>query len=53
MANKNFTSVSDYEEFALSTLPKLAADYYKSGAEHEHTLKLNRDAFLKLVLIMN
>ncbi|XP_054282740.1 uncharacterized protein LOC128999963 [Macrosteles quadrilineatus] len=48
MSGDKFCCVDDFETFALSTLPKPAADYYSSGAEHGHTLGLNREAFRRL-----
>ena len=39
--------IDDFEKFALENLPKQAKDYYKSGANHEYTLKENRKAFMK------
>uniref|UniRef100_A0A1B6E4M7 (S)-2-hydroxy-acid oxidase n=1 Tax=Clastoptera arizonana TaxID=38151 RepID=A0A1B6E4M7_9HEMI len=46
--SQNLSCVEDYEAYALSILPKNAADYYKSGAEHEVTLKNNKLAFRQL-----
>lgn len=37
--------VADYEEKAKETIPKMAFDYYQSGAGDELTLKLNKTAF--------
>lgn len=47
MSTNVFCCVSDFEEYALSTLPRSTADYYKSGAENEFTLRLNKEAFNK------
>lgn len=41
-------TVSDFEEYALQHLSKQAADYYKSGANNEQTLRENLRAFLRL-----
>ena len=37
--------IQDYEDFALRNLSKIAADYYKSGANEEVTLRSNRNSF--------
>uniref|UniRef100_A0A1B6ES54 (S)-2-hydroxy-acid oxidase n=1 Tax=Cuerna arida TaxID=1464854 RepID=A0A1B6ES54_9HEMI len=50
MSKGPMCNVSDYEEYALSVLPKSTADYYKSGAENEYSLNLNRQAFQRLRL---
>ncbi|XP_046675473.1 peroxisomal (S)-2-hydroxy-acid oxidase GLO3 isoform X1 [Homalodisca vitripennis] len=50
MSKGPMCNVSDYEEFALSVLPKSTADYYKSGAENEYSLNQNRQAFQRLRL---
>jgi 4-hydroxymandelate oxidase len=38
-------TVDDFEAAALAALPRLAADYYRSGADDERTLRENRRAF--------
>ncbi|HLF70380.1 MAG TPA: alpha-hydroxy acid oxidase, partial [Actinomycetota bacterium] len=38
-------TVDDYEKAAKRVLPKMAYDYYRSGAEEERTLSSNRKAF--------
>lgn len=38
-------TVEDYEKAAKRVLPKMAYDYYRSGADEERTLKANRKAF--------
>lgn len=40
-----FITVDDFEVAAAEVLPKMAYDYYRSGAEQEKTLKDNRSAF--------
>ncbi|XP_055939010.1 2-Hydroxyacid oxidase 1-like [Argiope bruennichi] len=46
--NCEFICVEDFEKHALATLPKYAADYYRSGADEEQTLKENREGFKRL-----
>lgn len=41
----------EYEERALQRLPRLARDYYRSGAQDELTLGRNRQAFTELALL--
>ena len=36
--------VDDFEREARSILPRNALDYYRSGADEELTLQLNKDA---------
>lgn len=43
-------TVKEYEEKALSLLPKSAGDYYKSGANDESTLRDNCEAFKNYLL---
>lgn len=38
-------TVDDFEAAARDRLPKMAYDYYRSGADEEHTLRRNRDAW--------
>ena len=38
-------TVDDYEAVARERLTPMAYDYYRSGADEEHTLRRNRDAF--------
>jgi 4-hydroxymandelate oxidase len=38
-------TVDDFEAEARALLPPAAYDYYRSGADDEHTLRRNRDAF--------
>ncbi|KAL8006761.1 putative FMN-dependent dehydrogenase, alpha-hydroxy acid dehydrogenase, FMN-dependent [Plasmopara halstedii] len=44
-------NVLEYEEYAREYLPKNAFDYYASGADDMVTLKENREAFKRLVLL--
>lgn len=41
----NLVTVDDFEEAARARLPQMVYDYYRSGADEEHTLRRNRDAF--------
>uniref|UniRef100_A0A8R7UPM1 FMN hydroxy acid dehydrogenase domain-containing protein n=1 Tax=Triticum urartu TaxID=4572 RepID=A0A8R7UPM1_TRIUA len=43
------TNVSEYQAIAKRKLPKMAYDYYASGAEDEWTLKENREAFSRIL----
>ena len=43
------TNVSEYQAIAKQKLPKMAYDYYASGAEDEWTLKENREAFSRIL----
>lgn len=38
-------TIDDYEAVARERLSKTAYDYYRSGADEEHTLRRNRDAY--------
>ncbi|CAG2177732.1 unnamed protein product, partial [Oppiella nova] len=40
--------IDDMEKYALQHLSKATADYYKSGANEEQTLRENRSAFERL-----
>lgn len=40
-----FITIDDFETQAAEVLPKMAYDYYRSGAEQEKTLEDNRSAF--------
>jgi 4-hydroxymandelate oxidase len=40
-------TVDDYEALARERLSPMAYDYYRSGADEEHTLRRNRDAFAR------
>ena len=40
--------IDDIERYALQHLSKASADYYKSGANDEQTLRENRIAFSRL-----
>ena len=41
----SLVTVDDYEAVARERLTPMAYDYYRSGADEEHTLRRNRDAF--------
>jgi 4-hydroxymandelate oxidase len=41
----NFVTVEDFEAAARARLPQMVYDYYRSGADEEHTLRRNSDAF--------
>jgi 4-hydroxymandelate oxidase len=41
----NLVTVDDFEAAARARLPQMVYDYYRSGADEEHTLRRNRDAF--------
>ncbi|XP_047341115.1 glycolate oxidase 1-like [Impatiens glandulifera] len=43
------TNVTEYQALAKQKLPKMAYDYYASGAEDEWTLNENRSAFSKIL----
>jgi (S)-2-hydroxy-acid oxidase len=43
------TNVMEYQAIAKQKLPKMAYDYYASGAEDEWTLKENREAFSRIL----
>ena len=46
MSQKNpLICIKDYEEHAAKTLQLMVYDYYRSGADEEHTLKDNIAAF--------
>lgn len=45
MSHDVLLTVQDYEELALETLDKKAADYYRSGSDQQCTLSRNRTAF--------
>lgn len=42
---RKLLTVDDFEERAKKVLPKMAYDYYRSGADEERTLRANRKAF--------
>ncbi|KAL9660964.1 hypothetical protein QQ045_025783 [Rhodiola kirilowii] len=44
------TNVMEYEAITKEKLPKMAYDYFASGAEDQWTLKENRDAFSRILL---
>lgn len=43
--------LADFEKFARSSLPKMAMDYYSSGADEEVTLADNRKAFRRYHIV--
>jgi (S)-2-hydroxy-acid oxidase len=43
------TNVMEYQAIAKQKLPKMAYDYYASGAEDEWMLKENREAFSRIL----
>ncbi len=43
-------TVEDFEAAARTRLSQMAYDYYRSGADEEHTLHRNRDAFARFEL---
>lgn len=47
------TNVTEYEAIAKEKLPKMAFDYYASGAEDQWTLAQNRDAFTKILYVFS
>ncbi|MBX3202136.1 MAG: alpha-hydroxy-acid oxidizing protein [Labilithrix sp.] len=46
----SLVTVDDYEVAARERLTPMAYDYYRSGADEEHTLRRNRDAFARYEL---
>lgn len=45
MPRDALVTVDDWEAAAQARLSSMAYDYYRSGADEEHTLRRNRDAF--------
>lgn len=45
VATSSLVTVDDYESAARERLAPMAYDYYRSGADEEHTLRRNREAF--------
>ena len=43
------TNVTEYQAIAKEKLPKMAYDYYASGAEDQWTLAENRNAFSRIL----
>ncbi|KAM1059923.1 hypothetical protein ACFX15_023949 [Malus domestica] len=43
-------NVNEYQELARQALPKMYYDYYTGGAEDQHTLKENVEAFRRITL---
>jgi (S)-2-hydroxy-acid oxidase len=48
--SKDVVKVDEFEALAKKKMPKMAFDYYASGAEDEYTLQQNRDAFSRIRL---
>lgn len=46
--SKDVVKVDEFEVLAKKKMPKMAFDYYASGAEDEYTLQQNRDAFSRI-----
>lgn len=45
--SSTLVTVDDYEAAARTRLSAMAYDYYRSGADEEHTLRRNREAFAR------
>ncbi|CAL9009669.1 unnamed protein product [Prunus brigantina] len=43
-------NVNEFRELARQVLPKMYYDFYTGGAEDQHTLKQNVDAFRRIML---
>lgn len=41
-------NVNEFQELAKQALPKMYYDYYAGGAEEQHTLKENVEAFRRI-----
>lgn len=41
-------NVNEYQELARQALPKMYYDFYAGGAEDQHTLKENVEAFRRI-----
>ena len=50
MDKRDLVSVFDYEAAALAVLPRIAYDYYRSGANDEITLHENHAAYERIQL---
>lgn len=44
--------LQDYEEHASKILPPFVLDFYRGGADQEQTLRDNREAFKRYVLLV-
>jgi FMN-dependent dehydrogenase len=42
-------NIREFEEIAKRVLPKMLFDYYNGGAEDEHTLRENMEAFKRIL----
>ncbi|TVU41392.1 hypothetical protein EJB05_14907, partial [Eragrostis curvula] len=49
IAKMTITNITEYQAIAKQKLPKMAYDYYASGAEDEWTLKENTEAFSRIL----
>lgn len=45
MTLESLLTIDDFERAAAAVLPKMAYDYYRSGADEQRTLRANRRAF--------
>ncbi|XP_065868385.1 peroxisomal (S)-2-hydroxyacid oxidase GLO4-like [Euphorbia lathyris] len=43
-------NVNEFQELAKQSLPKMYYDYYAGGAEDQHTLKENLEAFFRIII---
>ena len=41
-------NVCDYKELAKQKLPRMVYDYYALGAEDQHTVRENKEAFSRI-----
>ena len=41
--------VNEFEELARQVLPKISYDFFSGGAEDQHTLKQNIEAFHRIM----
>lgn len=41
-------NVNEFQELARQALPKMYYDYYRGGAEDQHTLKENEEEFHRI-----
>lgn len=46
--SREVVNVNEYEILAKDRMPKMAYDYFASGAEDQVTLRDNRDAFSRI-----
>lgn len=50
MADKKYVNVFEFEDVAKQNLTNNAYTYYRSGANAEHTLRENVDAYARIKL---